>query len=110
MKILAKTKPGTVLLYDRENYLDEFRYHVIPYDAKVRDWKNRDLIEIKAFCEDSATDSDYVDLGDEGFMNKYVHKEEVEPKNEIEEKVVAVEAPIIEQEKKKSVKNNRKKK
>lgn len=51
MKILAKTV-GPTLVCLSGDFLDSYEYRVVEYDNRVRDWNNRNLLEIKSFLKD----------------------------------------------------------
>ena len=46
MRILAKTK-GPVLLCENGDFLDAERYRIVEYDRHVRDWNNKEMLDIK---------------------------------------------------------------
>jgi len=51
MKILAKTT-GPTLVCLSGDFLDAYEYRVVEYDTRVRDWNNRNLLDIKSFIDD----------------------------------------------------------
>lgn len=85
MKILAKTV-GPTLVCLSGDFLDAYEYRVVEYDTRVRDWNNRNLLDIKSFIKD-----DGEEIKEETPAPKIEVKEEtpapeVEVKEEVEEK------------------------
>ena len=86
MKIVAKTK-GPTLVCSSGDFLDSYKYRVVPYDPQVRGWNNRNLLDVKGFVEDSSKVEDLDKLGADAFLKKWSkikQEAEVEPEAEPE--------------------------
>ena len=96
-KILAKTT-GATLVGLSGDFLDSYKYRIIDFDNRVRDWNNRKLIEIKCFLEDNVDASELEKLGVDDFVSKYEKGKKVEVKEEVKEE------PEVKEEVKEEVK------
>lgn len=83
MKILAKTT-GCTLVCSNYNFLDAYKYRLVEYNAQVRDWNNRGLLDVECFVEDSVNDSELDDLGFDEFVKKYNPEKKAEPEAKAE--------------------------
>lgn len=82
MKILAKTV-GPTLVCLSGDFLDAYEYRIVEYDTRVRDWNNRNLLDIKEFIKDESEENPK----DTVLFVKEEPKVEEEPKAEEEPKV-----------------------
>lgn len=82
MRILAKTK-GPVLLCENGDFLDAERYRIAEYDRHVRDWNNKEMLDIKCYVSPEATDAELKRIGVDEFVKKYDINKKAEPEVEV---------------------------
>ena len=85
-KILAKTTGATLVALSGD-FLDSYKYRIIEFDNRVRDWNNRKLLDIKMFLEDSVDVSELDSLGLDAFLAKYEKGKKDVKEEKVEEKV-----------------------
>lgn len=83
MRILAKTK-GPVLLCENGDFLDAERYRIVEYDRHVRDWNNKEMLDIKCYVSPEATDDELKKIGVDEFAKKYDINKKAEPEPKVE--------------------------
>ena len=97
-KVLAKTT-GVTLVTLSGDFLDSYKFRIIEFDNRVRDWNNRKLLEIKCFLNDDVESSELDEMNLDDFVKKYTKNPESSSKSEeIKEEEVISEEEIKEEE------------
>lgn len=96
-KVLAKTT-GVTLVTLSGDFLDSYKFRIIEFDNRVRDWNNRKLLEIKCFLNDDVESSELDEMNLDDFVKKYTKNPESSSKSEEVEEVEEVEEATSEEE------------